>query len=402
MKSKNAFWKCGAYLALAMSLTCGMVGCSDDDPNYDDVTPPVVPVAPNSVSGVVTSIRGEVISGATVTLSGTASATATTDASGVYTLENVAAGEYTVRAEAEGYQVQEGTLSVSSTGKTQKYVWNASLPTDAHVQLAVSATEDTEGEIDTETLKDNELATVNINAIVPAAAVEGENVEVELTPLYSATNTASTRAASNTMLIGAALNCNTENAALNKPVELSFDLDASWASQVRTCQLRDGEWVTVSNRIENGRVVIDADAFTSYGVFLDVDMSSSATTQTIEFTQDSWDNLYGSNSLTVTEATYSYQVGTQISMSATDQLSALLIEKLAQSFGSIFTTVSGNLPVGVTLPIGTMLGVSGTQQMTTVSASALGVTVTAVQYGTIRCNPIRRTGRIRAEVINLK
>lgn len=383
MKSKNAFWKCGAYLALAMSLTCGMVGCSDDDPNYDDVTPPVVPVAPNSVSGVVTSIRGEVISGATVTLSGTASATATTDASGVYTLENVAAGEYTVRAEAEGYQVQEGTLSVSSTGKTQKYVWNASLPTDAHVQLAVSATEDTEGEIDTETLKDNELAEVNISAVVPAAAVEGENVEVELTPLYSATNTASTRAASNTMLIGAALNCNTENAALNKPVELSFDLDASWASQVRTCQLRDGEWVTVSNRIENGRVVIDADAFTSYGVFLDVDMSSSSTTQTIEFTQDSWDNLYGSNTLTVTEATYSYQVGTQISMSATDQLSALLIEKLAQSFGSIFTTVSGNLPVGVTLPIGTMLGVSGTQQMTTVSASALGVTVTAVQYGTI-------------------
>ena len=383
MKSKNVIWKGGVLMALSFGLLLGMGSCSDDDPNYDDVTPPVVETAPNTVSGVVASISGSAISGATVTLQGSSELTATTDAQGLYTVENVPAGEYVMRAEAEGFLPSEGTLTVSNdANQTQKFVWNASLPTDISVGVTASATEDTEGDLNTETLEGNDLATVNIQLNIPAAAVSGDNPEVKLTPLY-ATSAPSTRAASNLMLVGAALSCESENVTLNSSMELSFELNASWASELQARQLRNGEWVAVESRIEGGRVIFDADAFTSYGLFMDVDLTSSTTTQTIEFSQTNWDNLYGSSDLTVDEANYSYEVGTQISLSANDLLSALLIEKLSQLYGSVSTTVSGQLPVGVTLPIGTQLDVTGRQEVTTVSITAFGVTMTAVRYGTV-------------------
>ena len=371
-------------MALSFGLLFGMGSCSDDDPNYENVTPPVVATAPNTVSGVVASISGSAISGATVTLQGSSELTATTDAQGLYTIENVAAGEYVMRAEADGYLAAEGTLTVSDdANQTQKFIWNASLPTDNSVGVTASATEATEGDLNTETLEGNDLAAVNIQLNIPAAAVSGDNPEVKLTPLYATTAAPSTRAASNLMLVGAALSCESENVTLNSSMELSFELNASWASELQARQLRNGEWVAVESRIEGGRVIFDADAFTSYGLFMDVDLTSSTTTQTIEFSQTNWDNLYGSSDLTVDEANYSYEVGTQISLSANDLLSALLIEKLSQLYGSVSTTVSGQLPVGVTLPIGTQLDVTGRQEVTTVSITAFGVTMTAVRYGTV-------------------
>ena len=50
------FVRRGAYMLLIAGLTMGVAGCSDDDPDYDHVTPPVVEVASNTLTGVITSL----------------------------------------------------------------------------------------------------------------------------------------------------------------------------------------------------------------------------------------------------------------------------------------------------------------------------------------------------------
>ena len=136
---------------LAMSVT----NCSDDDPNYDNVTPPEVAIAPNTLTGVITSINGSAISNATVTL-GTEKATS--DANGVYLFADVKPGTYTIKAEADGKQAKEAEITVEDSKKSQNLVWNVSLAADVKEEVTVSATEETKGDVETEALKDNDQA----------------------------------------------------------------------------------------------------------------------------------------------------------------------------------------------------------------------------------------------------
>ena len=48
----------GACLLLVVSMTLCFAGCKKDDPDYENVTPPVVAVA-HSISGRITSMSGE-------------------------------------------------------------------------------------------------------------------------------------------------------------------------------------------------------------------------------------------------------------------------------------------------------------------------------------------------------
>ena len=61
-------FRTGAYMLLGVALTTGFVSCSDDDPDYSNVTPPTVEIAPNTISGVISSISGSPISGAMVSI----------------------------------------------------------------------------------------------------------------------------------------------------------------------------------------------------------------------------------------------------------------------------------------------------------------------------------------------
>ena len=106
-------------MLLIAGLTMGVAGCSDDDPDYDNVTPPVVEVASNTLTGVITSLSGEGISGAKVSLG--ADNSATTDANGVYLFKDVKAGTYQLKAEAEGKLSHTGTLTVADVKKAQ--IW---------------------------------------------------------------------------------------------------------------------------------------------------------------------------------------------------------------------------------------------------------------------------------------
>ncbi|MDC7186449.1 carboxypeptidase-like regulatory domain-containing protein [Phocaeicola massiliensis] len=380
------FVRRGAYMLLIAGLTMGVAGCSDDDPDYDNVTPPVVEVASNTLTGVITSLNGEGISGAKVSLGEGNSAT--TDANGVYLFKDVKAGTYQLKAEAEGKLSQTGTLTVADVKKSQNLVWNAALASDVKKEVSVSADAPSEGKVETETLKGNEEAKVEVKAEIAAGAVEADEageVKVVISPLYREEDVMAraARATDETMLVGAVLSCNKEGASLKKAIELGFELDSELAGKVEAKQYKNGEWVKVNSRIEDGRVIIAASEFASYGLFLGVEFSEKKSTEVVAFEQSKWDNLYGSKDMSVVEAAYIYKTGTEISTEGTSKLTALLVEKLAQRFGATAVTVSGSYPINVTLPVGTMLEISGVQEEWSVSASALGKSASGTRYGIV-------------------
>lgn len=382
------FMKKGAMMLLIAGLAMSVTNCSDDDPNYDNVTPPEVAIAPNTLTGVITSINGSAISNATVTL-GTEKATS--DANGVYLFADVKPGTYIIKAEADGKQAKEAEITVDDSKKSQNLVWNVSLAADVKEEVAVSATEETKGDVETEALKDNNQAIVNVEATVPAGAIEtaeGEEVKVIISPIYDANavagkTRAATRADESTLLLGASLSCNKAEVSLAKPVELGFNVDDEVAQNVEAMQYKNGQWVAVESRIENGKVIINATEFTAYGLFLGVSFSASNGSEAISFEQDKWDNLYGAKDMAVGNANYTYKAGTEITTKATSVLTALLIEKLAQRFGATVSTVSGSYPLNVTLPIGTILTINGIQSKQNVTVSAKGKSVSGTHYGTV-------------------
>lgn len=374
------FVRRGAYMLLIAGLTMGVAGCSDDDPDYDNVTPPVVEVASNTLTGVITSLSGEGISGAKVSLG--ADNSATTDANGVYLFKDVKAGTYQLKAEAEGKLSHTGTLTVADVKKAQNLVWNAALASDVKKEVGVSADAPSEGKVETETLKGNEEAKVEMKVEVAAGTVDTD-VKVIISPLYREEDVV-TRAAGETMLVGAALSCNKEGVSLKKAIELSFELDTELAGKVEVKQYKNGEWVKADSRVEDSHVVVAASEFASYGLFLGVEFSEKKSTEAVEFEQSKWDNLYGSKDMSVGEAAYTYKVGTEISTEGTvSKLTALLIEELAQRFGATATTLNGSYPINVTLPVGTMLEISGVQEEWGVSASALGKSASGTCHGNV-------------------
>lgn len=378
------FVRRGAYMLLIAGLTMGVAGCSDDDPDYDHVTPPVVEVVSNTLTGVITSLNGEGISGAKVSLGEGNSAT--TDANGVYLFKDVKAGTYQLKAEAEGKLSHTGTLTVADVKKTQNLVWNAALASDVKKEVSVSADAPSEGKVETETLKGNEEAKVEVKAEIAAGAVDTDaDVKVIISPLYKEEDVVAraARATDETMLVGAVLSCNKEGASLKKAIELGFELDSELAGKVEAKQYKNGEWVKVNSRIEDGRVIIAASEFASYGLFLGVEFSEKKSTEVVAFEQSKWDNLYGSKDMSVGEAAYIYKTGTEISTEGTSKLTALLVEKLAQRFGATAVTVSGSYPINVTLPVGTMLEISGVQEEWSVSASALGKSASGTRHGNV-------------------
>lgn len=374
-------------MLLIAGLTMGVAGCSDDDPDYDNVTPPVVEVASNTLTGVITSLNGEGISGAKVSLGEGNSAT--TDANGVYLFKDVKAGTYQLKAEAEGKLSQTGTLTVADVKKSQNLVWNAALASDVKKEVSVSADAPSEGKVETETLKGNEEAKVEVKAEIAAGAVEADEageVKVVISPLYKEEDVVAraARATDETMLVGAVLSCNKEGVSLKKAIELSFELDTELAGKVEVKQYKNGEWVKADSRVEDSHVIVAASEFASYGLFLDVEFSEKKSTKAVEFEQSKWDNLYGSKDMSVGEAAYTYKAGTEISTEGNaDKLTALLIEELAQRFGATATTLNGSYPINVTLPVGTMLEISGVQEEWGVSASALGKSASGTRHGNV-------------------
>lgn len=374
------FMNFGVLALLGMALTFGMTSCSDDDPDYSNVTPPTVELAKANISGMVTTIGGKPIEGARVSaLMGSDMLTAMTDANGEYKLEGVKNGTYTMQAIADGKQTMSGSVTVAD-GETA--AWNTRLSNEA-TTVSVSQTEETSVEVVTETLENNEEARVTTVTVVPAAAVE-EGEEIIVTPVYS-TDYVATKAATTKdfMVMGINISCSNPNAVLKAPIKLTFDLTDDVIAQIKPMKEVNGSWVEAEVTEEGEKVVFTVDAFTTYSLFINATLNQNASTEAISFAQAEYDNLYGASEMSVGTATYTYKMGSEIGQHS-NLLGAYLAEILAQQMaGSTVKTANGSYEINVTLPIGTALTLSGKQAVETTSIAAGSTTVSGKSYGKV-------------------
>lgn len=374
------FMNFGVLTLLGMALTFGMTSCSDDDPDYSNVTPPTVELAKANISGMVTTIGGKPIEGAIVSaLMGSDMLTAMTDANGEYKLEGVKNGTYTMQAIADGKLTMSGSVTVAD-GETA--AWNTRLSNEA-TTVSVSQTEETSVEVVTETLENNEEAQVTTVTVIPAAAVE-EGEEIIVTPVYS-TDYVATKAATTKdfMLMGINISCSNPNAVLKAPIKLTFDLTDDVIAQIKPMKEVNGSWVEAEVTEEGEKVVFTVDAFTTYSLFINATLNQNASTEAISFVQAEYDNLYGASEMSVGTATYTYKMGSEIGQHS-NLLGAYLAEILAQQMaGSTVKTVNGSYEINVTLPIGTALTLSGKQAVETTSIAAGSTTVSGKSYGKV-------------------
>ena len=126
----KSLWKWGMLGVFSLSLMMGTTACSDDDPDYSNVTPPEVASVASTIGGIVSDRSGDAIAGAKVTLTGSSSKSTQTGDDGVYLFEEVTPGTYTVLVEADGKVSEEGTVTVANSEQTQSYIWNVSLNAD--------------------------------------------------------------------------------------------------------------------------------------------------------------------------------------------------------------------------------------------------------------------------------
>ena len=312
---------------------------------------------------------------------------ATTQTDGTFVFENVAAGTYTLKAEADGKVSKETSITVNDSDSNNP-VWNVTLSNEG-TTITANADGSANANVTSEVLKGNEEGKIEMTLTAPAGAVDA-GTQITVTPIYStdeveqaALRSVSTKAAGSTLLIGTRISSSNASATLQQPVTLEYDVDPEIAGTVTAQKYVNGTWVDAEYTVEGGKVTVVADQFTSYSLLCSATISSSTTSETISFTPDSWDNLYGSDDMAVSSASYFYKIGTEISSSGTNKITAYLIEIVARVAGAGVTTATGTYPINVTLPVGTAMDISGQQEVTTLTASALGRSVSGKQYGTV-------------------
>ena len=384
-------FKFGVLALLGLALTFGASSCSDDDPDYSNVTPPTVAVT-HSISGRVTGINGEGLS-ATVSMNGTSVATAS---DGTFVFEDVDAGTYTLTASASDKVSKETTVTVSN-GDSNNPVWNVAL-SNAGTSFIANDEGAAGGSVTSETLKGNEEGSIEVTMTAPDDAVDA-GAEIIVTPIYSteeaeqvtgrsvgtkAVRAVSTRATGSTLLIGTRVSCSDGSAAPRNPITLEYDVDSEMAATITAQKYVNGQWVDADCTVAaDGKVTVVADQFTSYSLLCTATITSSTTSEALSFTPNEWDNLYGSGDMSVSSASYSYKIGTEITSSGTSKITSYLIEIVARAAGAGVTTATGTYPINVTLPVGTAMNISGQQEATTLTASALKRSVSGKQYGTV-------------------
>lgn len=385
------FKEYGVYALLGMTLTLGVTSCGSDDPKYDDVEPPVV-VVKNSISGMVTAMSGEAIQGATVTMD---TQTVTTGSDGTFTFEDVAVGTHTLTAAAEGKVSKTGEVTIAATDN-MNHIWNVSLSSEETViKMTVSADTDSEDNTATETLEDNTVAKVEVQVEAPAGAVEDTEAEIIVTPTYSADEAVTTRGIApafatraddnGVYFMGTNVTCSMAGVQLKKPLTMKFNVDKDMQDYLTAMKYKDGKWQAINfeRDQENSIVTISVDEFASYAFYCSATVRSAASSsESITFTQNTWDNRYGSSAVTVDKATYTYKVGTDIK-GQSNKVLGYLVEILARATGAGLKTVTGTHTLNVTLPIGTAMSISGTQAVTTYTATVKDKSVSAKQYGSV-------------------
>lgn len=369
----------GLVAVLAMGAT--ITACHHHD-EREPVLPPVVEAAPNTLAGVVTDIAGVPVAGAKVSLG---DLTATTDADGVYTLSGVAQGSHRATVEASGMYAASSEVNFTQANN-QNLLWSVTLNKKVSQNLVINdADADATGNVNTENIPDNEEGSVKITVDVPANTVP-DNTTISISPIYSMEDATGTRAADETMLIGANVTCSDPNVTLSSPIDVVFALDSSIATSVTAKEFdpATGNWREVTPQVDaNGNVVIKTTKFTSFGLFLPVSVTTTATSEEISFAQSLFDNRRGNGVMTVGDASFTYKAGTSVNANAKNKLEGLLIEYMARLFGAKVTEMTGTYPLNVNLAIGQGLLLKGTQAVDAVKVSSGRTTVTGTRYGNV-------------------
>lgn len=298
--------KWSVWMLVGGLLTLGLPGCGDDDdPTYEDVVPnaPEVVITTHGISGVVTAISGDPISGATVTASVSGKTfTATTGEDGTYTINEVSAtGAVTVTVSAEGKQDGSAEVSIPSDGKAHQVAANFVL---ANVAQTVAFTGE-EQTIAVEVEKSKEVAeedAVSIDLNVPAEAAEGE---IELTPIYAGDANSNLRAAEQMTILGLKVDRKNENAKIKKAIPTKFNVGKEIAADCKVLANHGNGTMEISFTIEGDQVAFNVEDFGSYFIVADIEVSVSTSSTPITVSGN-FDNLYGASDLTVGSISYTY------------------------------------------------------------------------------------------------
>ena len=376
--------KWSAWMLMGGLLTLGLPGCGDDDdpikdPSYEDVVPdaPAVTISTHGISGVVSAISGDPISGATVTASASGKTfTATTGEDGTYTINEVSAtGAITVTASAEGKQDGSTEVSIPSDGKAHQVAANFVL---ANVAQTVAFTGE-EQAIAVEMEKSNQVAAedaVTIDLNVPAGAAEGE---VEITPIYAGDTNSNLRAAQQMVISGLKLDRKGDNAKINKAIPVTFNVGKDVAAGCKVFANKGDGASEIQFTVDGDNVTFDVDDFGSYSITADIEVSESSSSASLSIS-GSFDNLNGASDLTVGSISYSYKVGGQMD-APKGKAAAMLHSILAGRVNGSVADATGSYPLNLVLPAGTAASVSGSQSVTKVTVSGFGTSMSATTYG---------------------
>ena len=371
--------KWSTWMLMGGLLTLGLPGCGDDDPSYEDVVPdaPAVTISSHVISGVVTAISGDPISGATVTASSAGkSFTAMTGEDGTYVINDVTAtGTIAVTASAEGKQDRSVEISIPGDGKVHQAAANFML---AKAPLSVTLTgEDQTIIVEVESSKvimeDSTLFVMN----VPAEAAEGE---FELAPIYPGDENSILRAAEPTTLVGLRVTGKSENAKIGKAIPTKCNVGKEVASQCKVMANSGNGIHEIAFTVEGDHVIFDIDAFGLYYVIGDIEVSISNSSIPISVSGN-FDNLNGASDLTVGSISYTYMLGGELDApkgKAAAMLHGILMGKVNSSKVQEKT---GSYPLNLVLPAGTAASVSGIQTVTVITVAGFGQSLSAKVYG---------------------
>lgn len=374
----------------ALLMLCGFSSCKDEDPVWNPA-PPTVEVKPNTISGVVTDINGNVLANAKVVMNGKE---VSTDANGNFLFDDVAPGSYTLECSYPDMITESESVTMPQSANGQYLILSFRLYKDIKTTFNVTPEEGGEGEVVSDAMKTNDLGNIDMTVDVPAGAAPA-NTTITITPICTKDSryvTNRSTSVDETMLIGADVDCSDPNLKLSAPISVQFAVDQTVKHKVETKMYVNGQWVTVPHTDTPEGVKVETTTFTQFGLFFKVTLTETLSSEALVFNPNEWNNLNGQSAVDVKDAPFTYKVGSEYGTRGANTLEALLLEHLARLLGARVKTVSTEYPLNVTLPIGTAMFISGKQDYRQVTVATDGKSMTGKSYNLVTVS-VRTTTR---------